>query len=103
MPIYGAMGVPASMAGKRWVSGTVTPAGGAYGFICDLQTIEHVWVSLVDPPTIDHLYSRAIPAVSGLPGAITVNSYKPTATNNMAPAACSAGEPGLIAYFAIGT
>jgi hypothetical protein len=65
-----------------------------------LSEVAFCGVSLAAAPTIDHTYSQAAPYTN--PGDIRIRSYKPTATDNNAPAAVSAGEAEAVTWWAIG-
>jgi hypothetical protein len=101
MSLYRSLGAAGDSAGKRWVSGTETPAGATHDVASGLGVVEQCGVSLAAAPTIDHSMSQAAPKSSNT-SFIRIRSYKPTSNSNPTPTTITTGEAEAVTWWAIG-
>lgn len=100
MAYLSAVGLLNTGQGKRFASGTFTPASSVTNVSTGLATVDACWVTFHDPQVINHT------EVMGEPGTqddqIQVQCRKPTGTGDLTPVA-SSGEHSKLTWMAIGT
>lgn len=99
MALYGSLAVTPLLNGKRFASGTVTPADEDVDVVTGLRTVEYGGVSLAGIPTINH--TQSIAEASSTEGNLRIRSYKPTGAGDATPAVSSTEVE--VAWWAVGT
>lgn len=92
--------VLALSSGVKIAAGSATPVAGTTDVTTGLATVTHAVVALKGDPTLTHMYSTVV--LGGTAGHITLKHWKPTANNDVTPAAASTPW-GDVWWIAIGT
>jgi len=99
MSIVQNLGVTNLQNGKRFASGTLTPASEDEDVVTGLDVVDHCGVSLAGIPTFNgHMWSTATPAAAV--GQVRIRSYEATSTANVTPVVSTAEV--AVTWWAIG-
>jgi hypothetical protein len=80
MSIVGNLGIVSGQNGKRFASGTLTPASPDVQVTTGLKLVDHCGVTLVGVPAASHNQSIAEPGT--VDGDIRIQSYEPDHTDS---------------------
>lgn len=99
MSIVGNLGVVLGQNGKRFATGTVTPASADIQVVTGLANVDEAGVSFAAVPTITHTISVAEAGTNAAD--IRIRSFKPTDTTLTTPVAATTPW-SLLQWWAIG-
>jgi hypothetical protein len=99
MSLFQSLAVTAAQNGKRFASGTLTPADEDVDVITGLAVVDHGGVSLAAVPTILHNQSSALP--SSTAGSLNILSYRPT--DNTDPTPIASTTEVAVTWWAVGS
>ena len=101
MALYGSLAVTPALNGKRFASGTLTPADEDVDVVTGLRTVEYGGVAFVGAPTINHTQSHAEP--SATEGSLNILCYRATGAADCTPLNDGSVVPVEVSWWAVGT
>jgi hypothetical protein len=98
MSLFQSLAVRKAQNGKRFASGTLTPADEDVDVVTGLATVDHGGVALAAVPTLSHTYSAATP--SSTAGSLNILSFGSAASDDATPAV--SGTEVAVTWWAVG-